>query len=142
MPDKIFVDTNIWIYEIIPSKNKIDNDKKNRIDEILRKNPDIVISNQILNELSNVLLRKFEKNILEIKEDLKRILSFTELYLIDELDTLKALDLFKKYKTSFYDSLVLVSAIDSDCKIIYSEDFQHKQIIEKKLKIINPFKKE
>jgi len=33
----------------------------------------------------------------------------------------------------------LASALENGCQIVYSEDMQHKQIIENSLKIINPF---
>ena len=44
-----------------------------------------------------------------------------------------------KYQYSFYDSLIIASAIEAECQILYSEDMQHNQFIEGKLKIINPF---
>jgi len=35
--------------------------------------------------------------------------------------------------------LIVASALENNCSILYTEDFQNGQIIEKKLKIINPF---
>ena len=35
----------------------------------------------------------------------------------------------------------LLSALISNCAILYTEDLQHNQMIESKLKILNPFKK-
>ncbi len=52
---------------------------------------------------------------------------------------LRASDLREKYSVSFWDSLVLSTAIEAECKYLYSEDMQHNQIIEKTLKIVNPF---
>ena len=40
----------------------------------------------------------------------------------------------------FYDSLILSSALDIGCAVIYSEDMQHGQLIEEVLEIRNPFK--
>ncbi|MCD4745700.1 MAG: hypothetical protein K8R58_05325 [Bacteroidales bacterium] len=37
---------------------------------------------------------------------------------------------------------LISTGIVADCKILYTEDLQHNQLIEKKLRIINPFKKE
>lgn len=45
-----------------------------------------------------------------------------------------------KYKYSYWDSLILASAIENNCSILYTEDMQYNQIIEKQLKLINPFK--
>ncbi len=39
-----------------------------------------------------------------------------------------------------YDSLIVASAINANCKILFSEDMQHTQVIDS-LEIINPFKK-
>jgi len=46
----------------------------------------------------------------------------------------------EKYKYSYWDSLILASALENSCSILYSEDMQHGQVIEDSLKIINPFK--
>jgi predicted nucleic acid-binding protein len=40
---------------------------------------------------------------------------------------------------SFWDSMMIASALDNHCSVIYTEDLQHGQVIENKLKIINPF---
>ncbi|AOC54321.1 MAG: hypothetical protein IM503_05940 [Microcystis sp. M069S2] len=39
----------------------------------------------------------------------------------------------------FFDSLILASALEAGCQILYSEDLQHGQRIENQLMIINPF---
>ena len=44
-----------------------------------------------------------------------------------------------KYQYSYYDSLIIATALESKCNILYSEDMHHGQIIENSLKIINPF---
>jgi predicted nucleic acid-binding protein len=51
----------------------------------------------------------------------------------------KAFVLSLKYGFSYWDSLIISSAIENGCNILYSEDMQHEQLIEKKLRIINPF---
>ena len=44
------------------------------------------------------------------------------------------------YNYSHYNSLILASAIENECETIYSEDFKNSQLIENKLKIVNPYK--
>ncbi len=51
---------------------------------------------------------------------------------------LTACDIRNTYNISYYDSLILSSAMDSRCDILYNEDMQHNQKIEN-LIIINPF---
>jgi predicted nucleic acid-binding protein len=43
-------------------------------------------------------------------------------------------------KYSYWDSLIIASALKNNCSICYSEDMQHGQLIEDRLKVINPFK--
>jgi predicted nucleic acid-binding protein len=51
----------------------------------------------------------------------------------------KALFLKGKYAYSWWDSLILSSALESGCKRVCSEDMQHGQLIEDMLLIENPF---
>ena len=45
-----------------------------------------------------------------------------------------------KYKLQFYDSLIIATALENNCSVLYSEDMQHGFEIENTLTIINPFK--
>lgn len=51
---------------------------------------------------------------------------------------LKACRIADKDKFSYYDSLIIVAALECNCKILYTEDLQHNQIIENSLTVINP----
>ncbi len=50
-----------------------------------------------------------------------------------------ALMLKGKYHFSYWDSLMLSAALISNCEVVYSEDMQHNQTIEGRLRILNPF---
>ena len=58
---------------------------------------------------------------------------------ITEKTHLSALTIKERYQFSFYDSLIIASALELDCAVLYSEDMQHGQIIDEQLKITNPF---
>ncbi|GHV80465.1 hypothetical protein AGMMS49944_22560 [Spirochaetia bacterium] len=45
----------------------------------------------------------------------------------------------EKYHYSWWDSLILASALENDCVTVYSEDMQDGQFIEDRLTIKNPF---
>ena len=45
----------------------------------------------------------------------------------------------RKYSYSYWDSLIIASALESNCSILYTEDMQDGQIIEDRLRIMNPF---
>ena len=98
-----------------------------------------VISAQIIKEFTNVALKHNLKTSI-IENKLKEIMEVAEV--IDEHSDciFNALDIHERYKYSFYDSLVIATALYSNCKVLLSEDMQDGQIIDGKLKIINPFK--
>jgi predicted nucleic acid-binding protein len=51
----------------------------------------------------------------------------------------RALMIAETYKYSYFDSLIIASALEHHCRTLYSEDLQHGQIIEGTLTIQNPF---
>ena len=59
--------------------------------------------------------------------------------LIERATIIQAFDIVKQYKYSYWDSLIIASALENNCSILFSEDMQHNQLIANKLKIINPF---
>jgi predicted nucleic acid-binding protein len=60
-----------------------------------------------------------------------------------DIDTqIKAIELKDKYNLQYYDALIISTALENNCNIIFSEDMQHNQVIENRLTIINPFIKE
>ena len=44
-----------------------------------------------------------------------------------------------RYSFSYWDSLILSSALENGCNIIYSEDMQDGQLIDGVLRVVNPF---
>jgi predicted nucleic acid-binding protein len=58
---------------------------------------------------------------------------------LDENILLKSSDLREAYSLSFWDGLIVASSLAANAEILYSEDMQDGLLIEKRLKIINPF---
>jgi len=139
MQDKVFFDTNLWVYLFLSSSKTEDISKRDKIKDLLKDYPDIVISNQVLNEISNVLLRKYKIDNNYVEQHLRKLLNIVELYLLDDNNTFDALTLVNRYCLSFYDALIISAAIDANCNILFSEDMQDGFKIENKLTIINPF---
>jgi len=137
MTDKIFVDSNIFVYAYTD-----DNRQKHILSRNLLKDniltSEIILSVQILNEFYSVMT-KYKYSHDEIKSCLDEIIEQVEIMPL-KLNTFKrCLFIKEKYGYSWWDSLVLASALEHNCKILYSEDMQHGQIIEGSLKIVNPF---
>lgn len=136
MSAKVFVDTNIWVYAKVETPGS---DKHHLSCDFLKNNHDsIVISTQVINEYYNVLLKN---RIPEpgIQKSVYQILTEAELSLITFETIVKSWEIRSRYNYSVYDSLIVASAIEAGCTVLYSEDLQHRQLIESKLRIINPF---
>ncbi len=52
----------------------------------------------------------------------------------------KACHITESMKFSFYDSLIIASAIEAGCEILFSEDLQDGQVIENQVVVKNPFR--
>ncbi|GJQ23507.1 MAG: twitching motility protein PilT [Candidatus Brocadia sapporoensis] len=135
MRDRFFIDTNILIYFV--SNNVI---KKNISKDILITNEVIMVNSQVISEFVTVTIKK---QILSIADAFKYANEFMDVFefSIRKKETIKlSFGLMTKHKYSYWDSLILAVALENDCSILYTEDMQDGQIIENKLKIINPFK--
>jgi predicted nucleic acid-binding protein len=140
MPDKkrCFVDTNIWLYAFIESK---ESGQKSPVARAVIERQNIFVSTQVINEVCVNLIKKAgfsEEQISELIE------SFYEDYPVVEIDStilLSASKLRRDYQFSYWDSLIVASALSAEVEILYSEDMQNNLVVEGKLKIINPFEK-
>ena len=137
MNDKNFFDTNVIVYLYSEDEKR----KKNISQKIVNTCALPTISSQVVNELISVLSKKFKLDWGEIEQVLNEITNSFSIELVRMFDIQIACEIAKRYKYSYFDSLMLASALSCDASIIYSEDMQHSQIIENKLKIINPFLK-
>lgn len=98
------------------------------------------ISVQVLNEFANVALRKLAYSTAKLDERIDAIRWLVDaIEPIDETTHDLARDIKARYKLSFYDSLMVASALLADCETLYSEDMHHGLVIEDLLTILNPF---
>ena len=133
--NKTFIDSNVVIYVYSNSEKA-----KQQIARKIVKENYTVISTQVLQEMSNILKRKYKLKYFFVKETLKECIDVSNEIYINKLQTIfKACDIAERYQFSFYDSLMVSAALESGCKILYSEDLQHNQKIDNVLTIINPF---
>jgi len=98
-----------------------------------------IISTQVLSEYLNVVRRKLK---LPKDEIMDICLQNIELCILQpvSLTTLKyARHLLDRYDFQLFDSIVVSAALEANCHILYSEDFQHGLVVENRMKIVNPF---
>ncbi len=134
MKDNCFVDTNIFIYAHTNLASH-----KQVLSQQLLKSEKLFISTQVLNELISVFRKKFNKDWKSIGKIINETCTYYTIHTVNE-DTIRmAIALSIRYDYSYFDSLIIASALECNCKTLYSEDLQHNQVIDKVLTIKNPF---
>jgi predicted nucleic acid-binding protein len=136
MRDRAFLDTNVLIY--LYSE---DDEQKRNIARSTLDNNDCVTSIQAMNESSNVWSRKFNWVAAKIIEHLDNIELVCDEVLPVHRNTInKALVIKDRYGFAYFDCLMLASALEGNCQIVYTEDMSDGQLINDTLRIVNPFK--
>lgn len=127
-----FFDTCILLYLLSSEVEKAD-----RVESLLADSG--VISVQVLNEFAAVAIRKLAMPLDDVREILETVRSVchTEPLTVDDHD--RAGHVMERYGFSFFDSVIVASALRAGCKILYTEDLQHGQVLEQQLRIVNPF---
>ncbi len=137
--DKFFLDTDVFVYAAdqgYPAKAR-------RAQDLIAEGTESrrgVVSYQVFQELVNVTLRKFARPIQPA--DLHRYLEtvFRSLTVVHSSMPLyeEALRVLDRYRLSWCDSLIVAAALETDCGVLYSEDFQNGQRFGS-MHVINPF---
>lgn len=137
MPAKVFVDTNIWLYALVRSSGM---DPRHAaaasfIGNIARP----VISTQVIREVCNNLIKKAGVPEASIRMLIADWYQDCEVNEAGEHQFLHSSRLRESLALSHWDSLIVAAALDAGCEMLYSEDMQHGQVVEKRLTILNPF---
>jgi len=137
MSNRIFIDTNVVTYAHIKNDKAKHSIALKLMAETL-KGSRIWISTQILSEFYSALSKnKCEHE--KIVEFINAITQKMNVYPVTQEIVEHALSIKSRYQFSYWDSLMLSAALECKCDIVYTEDLQHKQNIDGKLTIINPF---
>jgi predicted nucleic acid-binding protein len=135
--DKAFLDTNVFVY-LYSEINTVKHQHLLKVINIY----DRVVSTQVLNEFCSVCIRKMNLPLQDIKAAIEEICETCELLKISDVTVMNALDLHERYRYSYYDSLMIASALEYDCSYLLTEDMADGQVIEGRLTIRNIFVKE
>ena len=130
-----FVDTNIWVYALTTKEPT----RHQQAKALLCSLPCPCINGQLLRELGRVLLQKsgideaaFRQIILVLAQTCHIVPDTTAAMIL-------ASELRVKYGFSYWDSLIVAAALEGGCETLYTEDMQHRQVIEGRLTLVNPF---
>lgn len=131
---KIAIDTNILVYAYDNSDIK----KEDRAIEILLERP--FVSQLVIFEFIKILERKVK---MEKKEVVKLSIKILDelVYLFPQHSDIYnyAHFLTQRYNYRLSDILVLSDSVLNNCSVLLSEDMCNGMIVDKKIKIINPF---
>jgi len=119
MADKVFIDSNIWLYLFLQDETN----KSKIAEEYISKNANnsIHISYQVINEVSNQLVRNdFKEDI--IRESIEYMFKICTVCNFSKEIILSASSLREKYSFSYWDSIIIASAASSGCDILATED--------------------
>jgi len=136
MTEKVFIDSNVWIYLFSDNENPKAKVVENFLDDNTVKSV-FVTSCQVVNEVCNVLKRH------GLAEDKIRtvIENITSICLIQDISQevcLLASTLRERYSFSFWDSIIVATAKTAGCGFLISEDM-HDGLAMDKLRIKNIF---
>lgn len=132
-PDSFF-DTSVLFYLLSNDPLKAD-----RVEQLLAERG--TISVQVLNEFAAVAMRKLRIPLGDVREILDTVRAVCTVEPVTVATHDRGLAVFERYKFSFYDSLIIASALIVGAKVLYSEDLQHGQVIDRQLRVANPFLK-
>jgi len=139
MSGRFFLDTNIFVYAFDVNAPAISKQAARLVRDAVDSGKGTV-SYQVVQEFFNVALRRFAHPMSTAEAEQYLITVFRPLLAIHSSPALyvEALRVMARYRLAWYDSIVVASALESQCDTLYSEDFQHGLKIEG-LRIENPF---
>ena len=134
---KVFLDTNVFLYAFLNQDVTKKTIAVNLIAQSVNERNGYV-SLQIVKEFCNIMVRKSGKSAAEIE---KAVAIFGMMQMVPGSLQLvrKALALRETYGLQFYDALLLASAEQSECTVLYTEDLNDGQMYGS-VKAVNPFK--
>jgi predicted nucleic acid-binding protein len=127
-----FFDTSVLLYLLSQDAAKAD-----RVEALLAEHG--TISVQVLNEFAAVAIRKLKMPMPEIREVLDTIRAVCDVVPVTVQTHDRALAIVERYGFFLYDSLLIAAALIAGSKRLYCEDLQHDQLIDRQLRIVNPF---
>jgi predicted nucleic acid-binding protein len=130
-----FLDSNVLVYAFTTDERAA------AAQALLQDRP--VISVQGLNEFANVARRKLGMGWEEIRDAVSALRALCSAVLaLDVAIHGEALRIAERYGYSIFDALVIASALQAGSETLWSEDMQDGMVIDGRLRIVNPFRKE
>ena len=139
MSDKYFVDTNILLYAHDASAGPKHKRAREVVEE-LWKTGQGVLSTQVIQELCINLRRKLARPlpVEEVRNIIQDYLAW-EVVVNTPSAVIQALEIELRYKTSFWDAMILQAAESAGADVLYSEDLAAGQAYGA-IRVVNPLR--
>ena len=131
-----FVDTNVWVYAHLKAPG---DPRHARALALVRQADGLVISPQVVAEYYSVMLRNGQKDAW-IQANLRAMFARCRLQPANADLVVTALELRNRWGFSFWDCQVVAAALLAGCATLFSEDLQHGQMIDGRLRIVDPLR--
>jgi predicted nucleic acid-binding protein len=129
---KLAIDTNVAVYMLTG-----DHEKAKRAREVMQGRP--TISVQVLNEITNVCVRKHRMSWSRTGQFLALMNALCDIApLTVEIHDLGR-RIAERHGFAFYDSCIVAAALREGCETLYTEDMHHGLVVDDQLTLINPF---
>jgi len=136
MTDKIFIDTNIFVYSLDAHDLKKKEYARSILKDFTNKYTG-VLSTQVMQEFYVAATKKLKADPVIVKGILNQLSNFEIISISPEL-IFSAIDCSILNRISFWDALIIAAAASGKCKEIWTEDLNHGQVI-LGVRVINPF---
>ncbi|MDF1501004.1 MAG: PIN domain-containing protein [Anaerolineales bacterium] len=135
----VFVDTNVLVYAYDHSAGEKYDRARFLLDQ-LWSDMGGHLSIQVLQEFYVTVTQKVRKPLdSEAAAGIVRDLSYWRIHVPVADDVVGAIDLQQRYETSFWDAMILWSAHQLGCSIVWSEDMSEGQDFDG-VRVFNPFR--
>ena len=128
-----FFDTNVLLYVASDDTAKAD-----RAEKLIDGGG--AVSVQVLNEIANVARRKMQMSWSETRGFLSMLRALLTVHAVTTEIHEEGLALAERHDLSVFDAMIVASALHAGCSTLWSEDMQHGMVINRRLRIINPFR--
>lgn len=132
----VFVDTNVLIYMRDASEPLKRSVATAWVERLVARGL-VVISPQVLNEFVSVSLRRFDDALDDLETRVGFLATFCKVDL-NARTTARALDLQRNRMISWWDAVLVASALDHGCELLLTEDLNDGQRIDG-LRVVDPF---
>ena len=137
MSDKVFVDSNIFLYTLDGNDKKRRERAKAQL-SALSTTQRVVISTQVLNEVYAVATRKLGVDPVMAKRFIHQLTDFDVLLITPEVID-SAIDCSILNQLTYWDALMIAAAESARCSTLWTEDMNHGESV-RGVQIFNPLK--